>query len=40
VLFVPITLVGFVVLVARYGGLSRVRAARAAARAQAATSAA
>jgi uncharacterized protein (TIRG00374 family) len=32
VLFVPITLVGFVVLVVRYGGLSRVRAARDAAR--------
>ncbi|HYV14899.1 MAG TPA: lysylphosphatidylglycerol synthase transmembrane domain-containing protein [Conexibacter sp.] len=35
VLFIPITLVGFVVLVARYGGLSRVRAARAAAQAEA-----
>ncbi|MDO8211812.1 lysylphosphatidylglycerol synthase transmembrane domain-containing protein [Conexibacter sp. CPCC 206217] len=32
VLFVPITIVGFVVLVARYGGLSRVKAAREAAR--------
>jgi len=26
---VPITVVGFVLLVARYGGLARVRAARA-----------
>ncbi|MDO8186198.1 lysylphosphatidylglycerol synthase transmembrane domain-containing protein [Conexibacter sp. JD483] len=32
VLFVPITVVGFVLLVVRYGGLSRVRAARDAAR--------
>jgi uncharacterized membrane protein YbhN (UPF0104 family) len=32
VLFVPITVVGFVLLVVRYGGLSRVRAARQAAR--------
>ena len=31
VLFVPITLVGLVLLVVRYGGLSRIRAARAAA---------
>jgi uncharacterized membrane protein YbhN (UPF0104 family) len=38
VLFIPITLAGFVLLVARYGGLARVRAARAAARAEAATS--
>lgn len=37
VLFIPITIVGFVVLVARYGGLSRVRAARAAAQAEART---
>jgi uncharacterized membrane protein YbhN (UPF0104 family) len=37
VLFIPITLVGFVLLVVRYGGLSRIRAARAAARAEAAT---
>ncbi|MGB2711125.1 MAG: lysylphosphatidylglycerol synthase transmembrane domain-containing protein [Conexibacter sp.] len=35
VLFVPITLVGFLLLVVRYGGLSRVRAARAAAQAEA-----
>jgi uncharacterized membrane protein YbhN (UPF0104 family) len=34
VLFVPITLVGFGLLVTRYGGLSRVRAARDAARAE------
>lgn len=34
VLFVPITLVGFLLLVARYGGLARVRAARASARAE------
>jgi glycosyltransferase 2 family protein len=40
VLFIPITLVGFVVLVARYGGLSRVRAARAAAQAEAAAASA
>jgi uncharacterized membrane protein YbhN (UPF0104 family) len=32
VLFVPITVVGFVLLVVRYGGLARVRAAREAAR--------
>jgi uncharacterized membrane protein YbhN (UPF0104 family) len=38
VLFVPITLVGFGLLVARYGGLARVRAARAAARMEAAAS--
>lgn len=38
VLFIPITLVGLVLLVARYGGLERVRAARAAARTDAATS--
>jgi uncharacterized membrane protein YbhN (UPF0104 family) len=37
VLFVPITLVGLVLLVVRYGGLSRIRAARAAAKADAAT---
>ena len=37
-LFIPITLVGLVLLVARYGGLERVRAARAAARTDAATS--
>ena len=37
VLFIPITIVGFVLLVARYGGLSRIRAARAAAKAEAAT---
>jgi uncharacterized membrane protein YbhN (UPF0104 family) len=37
VLFIPITLVGLVLLVVRYGGLSRIRAARAAARAEAAT---
>jgi uncharacterized membrane protein YbhN (UPF0104 family) len=35
VLFIPITIVGFVVLVARFGGLARVRAARAAAQAEA-----
>lgn len=34
VLFVPITIVGFVVLVVRYGGLSRVKAAREAAHAE------
>ncbi|ADB49414.1 lysylphosphatidylglycerol synthase transmembrane domain-containing protein [Conexibacter woesei] len=34
VLFVPITIVGFVLLVVRYGGLSRVRAARDAAHAE------
>jgi uncharacterized membrane protein YbhN (UPF0104 family) len=33
VLFVPITIVGFVLLIVRYGGLSRIRAARAEARA-------
>ena len=32
VLFIPITLVGFALLVVRYGGLSRIRAARAAAK--------
>jgi uncharacterized membrane protein YbhN (UPF0104 family) len=32
VLFVPITIVGFVLLVVRYGGIARVRAAREAAR--------
>ncbi len=37
VLFVPITLVGFVLLVVRYGGLARVRAARASALAEGAT---
>ncbi|MBS1869637.1 MAG: flippase-like domain-containing protein [Actinobacteria bacterium] len=37
VLFVPITVVGLGLLVVRYGGLSRIRAARAAARAEAAT---
>jgi glycosyltransferase 2 family protein len=37
VLFIPITIAGFALLVARYGGLSRIRAARAAARAEAAT---
>jgi uncharacterized membrane protein YbhN (UPF0104 family) len=36
VLFVPITLAGFVLLVVRYGGLARVRAARAEAAASAA----
>jgi uncharacterized membrane protein YbhN (UPF0104 family) len=35
VLFVPITLAGFVLLVVRFGGLSRLRAAREAARAEA-----
>jgi hypothetical protein len=30
VLFLPITVVGFIPLLARYGGLGRVRAARAA----------
>jgi len=34
VLFIPITIVGFVVLVVRYGGLSRVKAAREAAQAE------
>ncbi|MBB4663313.1 lysylphosphatidylglycerol synthase transmembrane domain-containing protein [Conexibacter arvalis] len=34
VLFVPITIVGFVLLVVRYGGLSRVKAAREAAQAE------
>lgn len=37
VLFIPITIAGFGLLVARYGGLSRIRAARAAARAEPAT---
>lgn len=37
VLFVPITIVGFVLLVVRYGGLSRIRAAREAARAETVT---
>ncbi len=36
VLFVPITAVGLVLLVVRYGGISRIRAARAAAKAEAA----
>jgi uncharacterized protein (TIRG00374 family) len=40
VLFIPITAVGFVLLVVRYGGLSRIRAARADAKAEAATAAA
>jgi len=40
VLFIPITIVGFGLLAARYGGLSRVRAARAAARAETAAAAA
>jgi uncharacterized membrane protein YbhN (UPF0104 family) len=40
VLFIPITIAGFVLLVVRYGGLSRIRAARAAARAEAAPAAA
>jgi len=35
VLFLPITIAGFVALVLRFGGLARVRAARAAARAEA-----
>ena len=39
-LFVPITAVGLVLLVVRYGGLSRIRAARAAAKAEAAAAAA
>jgi uncharacterized membrane protein YbhN (UPF0104 family) len=39
VLFIPITLVGFVLLVVRYGGLSRIRAARAEARASTAAAA-
>lgn len=34
VLFVPITVVGFILLVVRYGGLSRVKAAREAAKAE------
>jgi len=34
VLFVPITIVGFILLVVRYGGLSRVKAAREAAKAE------
>ena len=37
VLFIPITVVGLGLLVVRYGGLSRIRAARASARAEAAT---
>lgn len=37
VLFIPITIAGFGLLVARYGGLSRIRAARASARAEPAT---
>lgn len=37
VLFIPITIVGLVLLVVRYGGISRIRAARAAAKAEAAT---
>ncbi len=37
VLFIPITIVGLGLLVVRYGGVSRIRAARAAARAEAAT---
>lgn len=40
VLFVPITIAGLGLLVVRYGGLSRIRAARAAARAEAAPAAA
>ncbi len=39
VLFIPITIVGLVLLFVRYGGLSRVRAARAQARAEAAATA-
>ena len=39
VLFVPITVVGLVLLVVRYGGLSRIRAARAQAKAEAAATA-
>lgn len=37
VLFVPITVVGLVLLIVRFGGLSRIRAARAQAKAEAAT---
>lgn len=37
ILFVPITIVGLALLVVRYGGLSRIRAARAAAKADTAT---
>lgn len=37
VLFIPITVVGLVLLVVRYGGISRIRAARAAARTATAT---
>jgi uncharacterized membrane protein YbhN (UPF0104 family) len=37
VLFIPITVAGFGLLVFRYGGLSRIRAARASARAEAVT---
>lgn len=40
VLFIPITVAGLALLVVRYGGLSRIRAARAAARAEAAAAAA
>jgi glycosyltransferase 2 family protein len=40
VLFIPITIAGFALLVLRYGGLSRIRAARAAARAETAAAAA
>ncbi len=40
VLFIPITIVGFGLLAIRYGGLSRIRAARAAASAETATVAA
>lgn len=40
VLFIPITIVGFGLLAVRYGGLSRIRAARAAARAETAAAAA
>lgn len=39
VLFIPITIVGLVLLVVRYGGLSRIRAARAQAKAEAAATA-
>jgi len=39
VLFIPITIVGLVLLVVRYGGLSRIRAARAQARAETAATA-
>ncbi len=40
VLFIPITVAGFGLLIVRYGGLSRIRAARAAARAETAAAAA